>query len=161
MELQKLSTAVGERGTIETTTVSDLVGSSREEKAWELQSAVLSGHPASVLRVIEDILLPHRDTERRGLLILMAWSLADLLRKLHAGSRMLAAGIDERSIARELKLWGSGRDNMLHAARQTPPALLARLLADAIHTDACAKSGVGDSRRNLEILSLQITESLN
>jgi DNA polymerase-3 subunit delta len=123
-----------------------LTGQSREEAAWEVQSAVLSGRPLEAIRMVRGLVEISQGPEQ-----LILWSLVDLARKMHDAARMLAEGADDPSIARQVKLWGPSQAPTLRAARRLGPARAARLFDDAVDLDRRSKSGLaGDLPRTLE-----------
>ena len=154
-ELGKLAASVGAGGTIDRDVVMQMVGMTREEKAWLIQSAVLSRQPAVALGKLRELLEVSQIPEQ-----LLSWSLVDLLRKLHVAAQLLAQGTPPGTVAKELRLWGPERDVVLNVARRQSPAALADLLHQAILSDRGPKRGVGKSRRNLEVLTVRIADTL-
>lgn len=126
--------------------VTSLTGQTREEAAWEVQEAVLSGKPAVALRKVRELIEISQAPEQ-----LVIWSLVDLARKLHDAARMLAEGQQESAVARQVRLWGPSTAPTLRAARVLGPARAARFFHDAIDLDRRSKSGLaGDLSRTLE-----------
>jgi DNA polymerase-3 subunit delta len=153
-ELGKLAAFVGERGTIGPDDVREMVGLSREEQAWAVQAALLSGSPQKAVAKVRELLEVSRQPEQ-----LVIWAMTDLVRKLHTASRLLRKGEGGGAIAGQLKLWGESRTLVLNAARRLEPRPLAQLLRQSIETDQRAKSGLGKGPRTLEALALQIADT--
>lgn len=126
--------------------VARLTGQTREEAAWQVQEAVLSGRPADAVRQVRELVEISQAPEQ-----LILWSLVDLARKLHDAARLLEAGASESAVARQVKLWGPSTNPTLRAARALGPARAARLLDDAVDLDRRSKSGLaGELPRTLE-----------
>ncbi|MCP3903550.1 MAG: DNA polymerase III subunit delta [Planctomycetes bacterium] len=154
-ELGKLAAYVGPGAEIGPDAIREMVGLSREEQAWAIQSTLLSGSAAASVGKIRELLEISRQPEQ-----LVTWAMTDMLRKTHAASQLLRRGEAAGSIARDLRLWGNERHTLLAAAKAVGPGRLAHLLADAIRTDQKAKSGVGHSARSLEVLAVEIADTL-
>jgi DNA polymerase III delta subunit len=126
--------------------VTALTGQSREEAAWEVQEAVLSGRSATAIRKVRELVEISQAPEQ-----LIIWSLVDLSRKLHDAARMLAEGAPEQAVSRQVKLWGASAAPTLRAARALGPLRAAKLFDDAIDLDRRSKSGLaGELPRTLE-----------
>jgi DNA polymerase III subunit delta len=154
-ELAKMAAFIRPGGAITRDVVAELTRPSREEEAWGIQAAILSGSPPLALGKLRDLL----DVSRVEIVPLM-WSVIDLIRKLHAGARMLRQGEHEATVARQLRLFGSGRGPILAVAQRVEPDRLAGLMARAIDADHRCKSGRGDPRRTLEGLTLLVTDEI-
>ena len=126
--------------------VTTLTGQSREEAAWEVQEAVLSGRSATAVRKVRELIEISQAPEQ-----LIIWSLVDLARKLHDASRLLAEGAPEQGVSRQVKLWGPSAAPTLRAARALGPRGAARLFDGAVDLDRRSKSGLaGELPRTLE-----------
>ncbi len=154
-EVDKVAAAVGEGGTVTPATIAELVGISREEKVWALQSVVMSGQGEAVAAMLHELMEVGQQPME-----LMTWSMTDLLRKLHATSRLGRQGVPVGAINKRLKLWGDSAAPIHAAARRLEPAELADLFDRAIRMDQQNKSGRGDPRRSLEVLTLQIADRM-
>ncbi len=148
-ELGKLAAASGGT-TITAQHVRELVGLSREDKAWEIQAYLLKPDAQAALRKLHELLEVSRVDA-----VPIRWSYADLARKLHAAARALRAGANPSSLFSQLRLWGETGNAVLAIARRVDPEHLADLLKATIESDVRAKSGVGDEVRGLEILTLR------
>ncbi len=153
-ELAKLAAFAGSRS-IGADDVRELVGRSREEQAWALQSAIMSGSVAQACTKLRELMEISRIEET-----LVTWAITDLLRRIHTASQLIRQGQREQSFLRSLRLeWGPG-DRMLDIARCTEPAPIAELLNEAVTTIQRIRSGVGDPARNLEVLTLRVTDTI-
>jgi len=154
-ELAKLAAFVGDRATIGPEDVREMVGMSREEQAWAIQAALLSGSGNVAVSKVRELLEVSRQPEQ-----LIIWAMTDLLRKLHAACRLLRQGESGGAIAGQLRLWGEGRNAVLNAARRIEPQRMAQLLRQSIEADRRSKSGLGKAPRTLEALAVQIADTL-
>jgi DNA polymerase-3 subunit delta len=152
-ELAKLAT-MADGGTIDRATVLEMVGLSREDKAWVVQSAILTGDPGQAVHTIRELIEVSRSPEP-----LVMWAIVDLLRKLHDASRLLAAGRSEGAITKTLRLWGDSTA-VVRIARRLEPARWAQLLREAIATDVRTKTGLGKADRSLEGLALVVADTI-
>ncbi len=150
-ELEKLALNLAGAGpvTIGVKSVAEMVGKSREEEVWIIQSALLSGDAGAAIGSIRQAL----DVSRHHP-VLISWACVDLARKLHGASRGMAAGMDPWKLKGALRLWGDSADPILAAARRVRPADAAALLREAVEADARQKSGA-DPERTLETLALR------
>jgi DNA polymerase-3 subunit delta len=81
-ELAKLAAFVGPGRTIGRDDVVELVGRSRQEQAWELQTAIMTGRPDEACLKMRQLLeISRLDT------VLVMWAISDLLRRLRAFRR--------------------------------------------------------------------------
>ncbi len=154
-ELHKLAAFVGTDSIITVQAVEALTPPSRDEQAWAIQSAIASGNPRRAMQLLEDLLDVARQPEE-----LVYWSILDLLRKLHLASSMLREGAGAQTVMKEARLWGADGQRMLDVARRLEPGVLAQLLHHAVEADAARKSGRAESRRTLEVLTIETTDSV-
>ena len=157
-ELEKLATAAG--GTpgaaITRQLVVEFTGLSREEQAWEIQPALLEGSPRRAIEKLDELLTVSRAPE-----VMIAWSVTDLLRKLHDAARLREQGENEGEIARALRLWGPQQATIMRTARTLGSARAAALLDTALKTEVRMRSGFsGDDRRTIEGVLVQVSEAL-
>jgi len=157
-ELAKLATFVGAGAAIDVAAVRELVGPSREEEAWAIQSAILAGSPSRALRTLHEIVALARTQSSQE--VLVAWSISDLLRKLHAAARLLRQRVPPASIRSQLRLFGPGSDRLIDVASRRPPSHYAELLHEALESDRRTKSGLGRAERNLEVLTVRVADTL-
>jgi len=155
-ELAKLAAFVGPGHEIGREDVQELVGKSREEKAWELQTAIMTGGPeAACIKLRELVEISQLDP------VLITWAVSDLLRRLHTVAQLSRRGGAVRSLSKPLRLWGPTGDRIIEVARRTEPGVFARLLDRAVKTDLANKTGRGEPVRNLEALTLQVTDTIH
>jgi DNA polymerase-3 subunit delta len=154
-ELAKLAAFVGPGRKIGRDDVVELVGRSRQEQAWELQTAIMTGRPdAACIKMRQLLEISRLDT------VLVMWAISDLLRRLHTVAQLSAQGVAPRSLSKPLRLWGETGDRIIEVARRSDPGVFARLLDRAVRTDLANKSGLGEPDRNLEALTLQVTDTI-
>ncbi len=154
-ELAKLAVFVGDKSAIGREDVVELVGRSRQEKAWELQTAIMSGRPAEACVKTRQLLeISRLDTT------LVMWAISDLLRRLHTAAQLLRQGERPQTLRGALRLWGPTGDRIIEVAGRGEPQVFARLLQRAVQTDFGSKSGLGQPERNLEALTLQVTDTI-
>ena len=154
-ELAKLAAFVGPGRRIGRDDVVELVGRSRQEQAWELQTAIMTGRPGEACIKMRQLL----EISRLDAVLVM-WAISDLLRRLHTVAQLSAQGVAPRSLSKPLRLWGETGDRIIEVARRSDPGIFARLLDRAVRTDLANKSGLGEPDRNLEALTLQVTDTI-
>ena len=155
-ELEKLATlATGQNGTIDKILVAEMVVISREEQVWEIQAAVATGRPETALSKLRELLAVSRVPEQ-----LVFWALGDLARKLHGASHMRRSGLPGGAAAKQLQIFGAGRQAILDAAGRISPWRAADLLGQIMQADRLAKTGQANPARTLETLVLQMTDTL-
>ena len=154
-EMAKLAAYAGEGRPIGEDAVAALVSLGRQEKAWILQGAILSGDPGTALSKLRELLgvsqVPYE---------LAMWAVGDVLRRLHTAARALRAGASPGELRRQLQLFGASGDQLLRVARTCDPARLAQLLQVAVDSDVATKSGLGEKTRNLEVLTLHVADTI-
>jgi DNA polymerase-3 subunit delta len=154
-EIGKLASFAGSDRPIGTADVVELVGLSREQQAWIIQEAIASGDVRRAVRTLRELRQVSGQPEQ-----LLGWAVTDFVRKLHAGSQLFRRGVDSGRVAKEIKLWGEGRNRILSLAGSIDPARLAQLLRTCIETDWRSKSGIGQGPRSLEALTVLVTDSM-
>ena len=154
-ELAKLASCIGVGKTINRELVVEMVGLSREEEAWIIQEAMASGDPGNAITKLRELLEVSRHSE-----VPLMWAVIDLVRKLHAASSLIRQGMDDWTVARQVGIWGEAKNHILRAARQLQPDELAQLLRDAVRTDQGNKTGLGKTRRSLEVLTMRVADSI-
>lgn len=158
-ELAKLALAAGGGGApITPALVRQMVGITREEQFWAIQSALLTGRASDGLEQLRDLIEVSRHDE-----VPIAFSMLEMARKVHFAAQAKKAGVSIGSLAGALKIFGPGRDEQIaaltNAAGMGPEAAL-ELYSKAIATDAAGKSGVGEPVRNLETLIVRFAEAM-
>ena len=151
-ELGKLAAMVEGEEPIQPAHVEQVVGRSSDEQAWVVQEALLmamgGGTGASGAAAVEKI---REVVQRAGQpAVLVAYFVADLMRQLYVGVLMRDRGCDQQQIADRLKLWGGRRAVFLRVVGRLDASKVSRLFDWIIRFDVRAKTGLGDSTRNLE-----------
>ena len=154
-ELGKLAAMVAPENSIMHEDVVEMVGLSREEQAWEIQSVVLSGNTGAVLTKIGELIDISRQPRE-----LLVWSVVDLSRRLAAASAMLAGGSSTGDIRRSLKLFGNSGERVIAVAKRRSPNILADVFTDAVALDAKMRSGKLDPRRGVELLAMRVCKAV-
>ena len=154
-ELGKLAARVSPETNITREDVLEMVGLSREEQAWEIQSIILSGNSGAAMTKLGELL----DVSRQPRELLM-WSVVDLTRRLSAAASMLQVGNSPAEIRKSLKLFGDGGNRILSLAKQRTPSQFANLFTEAVAVDARTRSGSLDGRRGLELLTMRVCREL-
>jgi len=166
--LAKLAIATDKGQSIQPALVNEQVTSqSNDEKAWVIQEAILTAistsqggrtatrtnspnptHRNSHGSAIEKI---HQLIDHSGQApVLVAYFVADLIRKLYGASMMLKQGHGPSEVTEKFKLWGPRRELFMRVLNQLDESKLTRLLDQVIQYDSWAKTGRGSSMRNLE-----------
>ncbi len=146
-EAKKLSAAAGDGGAVTVDLVRELVGMTREEEAWLLQAALLSGRAEDRFKAMREAM----DVSRHDP-VFLSFVVTDLLRKIHTVSRLMDGGLNGFQAAKQAKLWGASTEPIVAAAKRTPARVWGALFVDAVENDARMKSGRCDARRSLERL---------
>jgi DNA polymerase-3 subunit delta len=154
-ELGKLSAKVAPETLITYEDVVEMVGLSREEQAWEIQSILLSGDSGAVLTKIGELIDISRQPRE-----LVVWSVVDLSRRLAAASAMHASGATAGDIRRSLKLFGASGDRIVAIAKRRASKEFADLFTNAVAMDAKMRRGNLDPRRGVELLALQVCNAV-
>jgi DNA polymerase III subunit delta len=158
-ELAKLALMVGPGEAIERGLVEQTVGKSSDEKAWEVQEAVLTGlssrSAGPVIAKVRELIDLAGQAE-----VLVMYFVADLVRKLNVAVLMKQAGVPDSEIARELKLWGPRQQLFMGVLRRLDPSLLAAAFDDVLEADRRSKSGLGNPVRNLECFCVRLADKV-
>ena len=133
-ELGKLSTATGGEP-ITADRVRELVGRTREEEVWAIQSRLFGG-PEEALAAVREAIGPWRQPP-----VMVMYACVDLLRKVHGAARLSAQGVPPGQIGKSLKLWGASQRAVMGAAGRVDPERAAAALRRVIGLDQGAKSG--------------------
>lgn len=148
-ELGKLAVSAGER--ITTELVAELVGVSRQEDPWSIQSVLLTGDPTAILHQLRLVL----DNAPRDAHIPVIFAYSDLAKKLHGMAVAGAQRIDPNAAAGMLRLWGPARSALVQIAPRLRPRRTGALLRACVEADQGLKSGLGEPQRVLERLGLR------
>lgn len=181
-EVAKLALLVGEQEPIGSDLIDQVVGRGSDEQAWAVQEALLSaltspgsapapgrapdssssrraGAPTAGGAAIEKI---HELVDLSGQpAILVAYFIADLIRKLHLALMMKRQGVAEGQIARVLKIWPRERQTLfMGLLRRLNERSTAAIFDQIVELDARSKSGFGDSMRNLERFCVSLADKI-
>ncbi len=158
-ELAKLAAAaVGgadETPVITRAIVVELVGVSRDEEVWGIQSFLLGADARGAIEHLRELV----DVSRQPAVLIM-FAYTDLARKLHAVCQGSRAGANPWSLAGKLKLWGPSKDAILKLAPAMDAGAARALFGACVECDARSKSGLGDPVRSLEMLSLRFGRTM-
>ena len=151
-EVAKLALLVETGQTIDTDLIDQVTGRGSDEQAWMVQEAVLQawaeGGKAAGARTIEKI---RELVDLSGQpAILVAYFIADLIRKLNHAAMLRRQGTADGQIASQLKLWGRRQGLFWEAMSHLDEHQIVRLFDRIIDYDVRAKSGFGQSLRNIE-----------
>ena len=154
-ELQKLSASAGSSKKITQEEVVQMVGLSREEQAWEIQSVLLSGNLKVAMSKLGELLHVSRQPKE-----LLMWSIVDLTRRLNATSELLDSGRSQSEIRKSLKLFGPSGDSIIAKARTHKTSELTELFTQAVAIDVKTRSGMLEGEHGLEQLTVHVCEQL-
>ena len=148
-ELGKLVLLVEADQPITLELIEQVVGRGSDDAAYVVQDAVLNSlvgrqHSAGVA-----ITGVHE-----------AYFIADVVRKLYEAWHMKAQGISEGQIAKDLKLWGERQHTFIHSFPTLGSPKLLMLLDRIIALDRRAKSGYGETVRNLECFCVELADTV-
>lgn len=155
-ELARLSLMTEtEGGVIDLDLVTDQIQLSREEKAWEVQGALLTGDgPAALGKIIELMTVSRLDP------VPIFYAMTDLSRKIYAARRLFDAGQSEGAIRSQLRLWGPSVNALLAAARRASGPELANLMHDCVQAVHRPRRGIGTAERSVEQLAIRFLSIL-
>ncbi len=161
-ELAKLAVTVGADQRIGLSHIDHVVRRGGDEQAWAVQEAVLAslvqwasasggrtaaapGGRAGVIEKIHD-LVDHAGQAD----VLVAYFVADLVRKLLLGAMMKRQGYGAQQIAQRFKLWGPRKRLFMTVLDRIDESALSRMFDQVIRFDVRSKTGRGSPVRNLE-----------
>jgi len=154
-ELGKLAIAAGVGNPITGELVSELVGLTREEEVWAIQSYLLCGDAGRSLGELKVIL----GNSPRSNAVPVIFACSDLARKLMGASEAMEQGVSTQVISKELKLWGASKDVILRTAGRMGPARARALFDECVAADVASKSSSVDLGILLERLMLSFFEA--
>lgn len=149
-ELAKLAAAAGPNAVITPELVTELVGLTREEDAWAIQSLLLCGDAPRAMRELRVIL----GNGSKDMTVVVSLACCELARKLLGVVEGMAQRRNPMQLAREVGLWGDAQDAVLLAARRISPAKARELFDAAVAVDEGIKSGL-DAEIAVEVLALK------
>ncbi len=170
-ELAKLALLVDQNQPITHTHVEQTVGRSNDEQAWVVQEALLASlaqqQPspsspthrekpgASAIRKIHELVDQSGQPD-----VLVAYFIADLVRKLALASQMQRQRVGSMEIAQRFKLWGPRRDLFMRVLNRLNIQQASTMLDRVVESDRRAKSGLGQAVRNLECFCAALAEEV-
>jgi DNA polymerase III delta subunit len=143
-EAKKLALAAGDDKRITRAMVHELSGGGVELNPFEIQGALLSGDPRVTLHAIVDVL----ESQPRDAHVPLGIAAAMAAARLHEQAATGSAG----------KAWGDLGFALGRIKGRVSQQDAKALLDAALKADVDNKSGIGDPRRNLEILALRFAE---
>ena len=154
-ELGKVAIMAGPGRPVTAEVVEQVVGKSSDEQAWAAQEAMLEslqhGDAGRAIAGIHELVDLAGQPE-----VLVAYFVADLMRKFAMASLMRQARWPDMQIAKELKLFGPRQRLFMNVLRRLDPHRASELLQQSVTMDARAKSGLGNPMRNLERLCVML-----
>ena len=160
-ELGKLVLLVEADQPITLELIEQVVGRGSDDAAYVVQDAVLNSLVARQHRAGVAITGVHEVIDIAGQpAVLVAYFIADVVRKLYEAWHMKAQGISEGQIAKDLKLWGERQQTFMKVLRSLDEPTLAMLLDRIIALDRRAKSGYGETVRNLECFCVELADTV-
>lgn len=154
-ELGKLTNAVDPGQPVTAEAVRAMVGMSREEKAWILEEAILTGEPRRALmqqRQLQDV---SRIADE-----LVRWVQMDLCRKAHAVARMAESGHVDFGAMRAIGIYTPPSQQAIRRVANPPAARFAQLLRRCVEADAAVKGGRANQPRSLESMTALIADTI-
>lgn len=157
-EVAKLALMVEPGAPITVDLIDQVVGRTSDEKAWEVQEAVLAslarGESGAAIVKAHELVKAAGQPE-----VLIVYFVADLMRKLALGRAMKSQGAPNGEIGRTLKIWPQSRQQLFfEAMERVSSSTPGRLLDRIIGLDARAKSGLGEPMRNLECFAAGLAD---
>ena len=149
-ELSKLATAAGKGNAITPELIVELVGMTREDDVWAIQSYLLCGDASKTLGELRVIM----NNASRGTHVPVSFACTDLARKLVGIAEGMNQGINANTLAKDMKLWGPSRDPIMQTARKIGAKRARVLLDECVQADMALKSSLGTPMRTLEMLVL-------
>jgi DNA polymerase-3 subunit delta len=161
-EVAKLVLLLDDQQPITRELIDEVVGRGSDDQAWAVQQQLMvaltksarspSVHGASRSGAGAALATIHNLIDVAGQPdILVAYFVADMIRKLHLALMMREQGASEGQIAGALKIWPRERQSLFMAMlRRLDARSTAALFDQIVEADARAKSGRGTALRNLE-----------
>lgn len=160
-ELGKLVLLVEADQPITRELIEQVVGRGSDDAAYVVQDAVLNSLMARQHRAGVAIAGVHEVIDIAGQpAVLVAYFIADLVRKLNEAWHMKAQGMTEGTIAKDLKLWGERQRTFMQVLRKLDEPTLAMLFDRITELDRRAKSGFGETVRNLECFCVELADTV-
>lgn len=158
----KLALTVQPGETIDEKEIDRVVGRGSDEQAWAVQEAFLHAiaSGASPRQTGDAIAKLHEIIDLAGQAeVLVAYFVADVIRKLYLARQMRKQGVGEGQIARQLKIWPQKRQEPFFAALgRLSEAQTGRLFDAVMDRILRARSSRGNTTRNLEGFATELTD---
>lgn len=158
-ELARLALMVEPGQPIDPELVRQTVGRSSEEQAYVMQEAVLEGlqrgSAEPMLAKLHELVDVGGQPD-----VLVAYFVADLVRKLNVGLMMQRGGVPQGEIMKQLRIWGSRQRPFMQALQRFDPNQAARLFDQVLTADARSKSGLGTTMRNVEAFCVRLADEV-
>ncbi|MBX3353326.1 MAG: DNA polymerase III subunit delta [Phycisphaeraceae bacterium] len=155
-EIAKLASAAsGDDATprITLALVHELVGRTREDEVWSIQSAIATGDASVALGAVRDAIRIARHPET-----LVAFACVDLVKKLHSLACLMEQGVPAMPATKRAGFWKDG-DAFVPLARRAGPERLAALLSAVVEVDRRSKTGLTDPEIGCEVMAVRIASS--
>lgn len=160
-ELGKLATSASaensDQPVITRHAVVELVGGTKEEVAWTIQSQLLTGSAERAITQMRSV----QAGNKSDMTVPLMWACVDLARKLSIAAAGLEAREAPQALAKSLRLWGPAQDAVFHAARRLGTDRARRLYRTTLDADAGSKSGLGTTEHTLERLAVEYQLALH
>lgn len=143
-ELEKLALYVGQRKRVTSADVEALVGQYREEKVWDILSAIAAGNEARAITLWEEVWQTDRAAPARSIA-----GVAFTVRRLLAAKRAQESGTPIGELARMLMRWNDEAGVRAELAAFSA-AQLEQMLARLLEADVAAKSGGASVQTSIE-----------
>jgi len=136
-ELEKLSVYIGERPSIESRDVDQLVGRSREANIWRIMDAVGEGKPGEALDVLGELF------EQGEEALKLLGAIGSQVRKIAHTARLAQQGtpVDEACNLAGVPKWPAARDSVKRQLRHLGRRRLDQLMDWLLEVDLGAKGG--------------------
>jgi DNA polymerase III subunit delta len=143
-ELQKLALYVAQRQRVTTADVEALVGHHREEKVWDILSAIGAGNEARAMTLWEEVWQTDRAAPARSIA-----GIAFTVRRLLSAKRAQEAGAPMQEVAKILMRWGDDAGMRAELAAFTIPQI-EKMLCKLQEADLAAKTGGPSVQSSIE-----------
>lgn len=151
-ELAKLSLYEPDSPAITATAVDALVGFQHEQKIWDLIGALAARDAAKALQKMAEIWQMDPQIDFTAVGAITFW-----LNQVLRAQELIAQGTSDMAISQQLKLWPEDRARLtLALARSWGPAGAAHWSRELLEVDIANKTGLGETRRNLEKFIVQL-----
>ncbi len=159
-ELAKIAVLVDPGQTIDRELIEQIAGRGSDEQAWAVQEAMLEallserGAATAIGKLHEIVGLAGQPD------VLVAYFVADLIRKLHLAMQLKRQGVPSGQIAKQMKLWGPRQAMFMRLLDRLDERAIAGLFDRIINLDVRAKTGRGNPLRNLEGFCAALADEL-